>query len=1403
MKSKDGGEASGKSAPYTFYSIDELSKDFNAYWEGKDIDRKGSGYKPYKRWENYWQYFVDAEGYVPGPSQIWQSWKDKNSLGAKTNPISNWTSVGPSSVGIFSGRLPGIGRTNAIAVDPNDSNTWYAGAPAGGIWKTTDAGNTWTNLFDNFPQIGVSGIVVDYTDSNTLYIATGDDDAADSFSIGVFKSTDGGQSWGETGLNPANATPGDLMNDIVIDPVNPSILWVALNDGQKPGLYKTLDAGATWELMRAGRITDFKLKPGDPQTVYAVSNSAYYRSTDGGETFETITDILPGISGRRVLGVSEDNPDILYILCADTAPNYEYQGLFKSTDSGRTFTRSRNTVNIMESNQAWFDLALEVSPTDADEVYMGCLNIWRSTDGGDSFTRMNQWFINNQAYTHADIHTLRFFNGKLFACTDGGLYTSDNGAISFTDHTTGMSIGQFYRLSISRESASKMIGGLQDNGGQVLNSGEWNNYHGGDGMDNAIDPNNPNLIYGFTQFGGSLNISSDSGQSIGVVGPPRDSGGNRITGNWITPLAIDINGEVYAGYDALYRFRGSDWEKVSTSFDGRNLGDLEVSVVNPDVIYASRPSSDGNGLLYKSTNGGVSFSFIHRFGSRIADLAINTSDDSIVYVVTSNRVGTPQVDQPASRGVYRVDTSSGNSVVDITLNLPSNLAYFTIAHQGRHTDNPLYLGTSFGIFRLDDSLTEWEEYSTGFPGTAVSDLEINLDDGIITASTYGRGVWQSPVPIQVPDTDVRLLSLSPASGAVLCGDAMPQITVENNGRNPIETILVEYSVNGESTEPLEFDITLGSGETTSIDLPALGVMGKGEVRLRTSVTVEGDAFSDNNDIEHLFYINDLGSPNEINDFEGGGKELLSYTEGSDSPVWEKGIPSGSVLNEAASGTEVYGTNLDGNHPDAIRAYLVSECYDFSTILAPVLSFRMAYDLEENFDILYVQYSTDEGATWNILGSVDSQPNWYNSDRTNDSSGDGDDCQNCPGAQWTGTNATLTQYAYDFLANSALGEPDLTRETRVVFRIVFQSDPLINQEGVVIDDFGVSGLEDDEDDDNDGVLDIEDNCPLIPNPQQEDADGDGQGDACDPDDDNDGIQDFEDNCPLVANPGQEDADNDGIGDVCDTDEDNDGVPNDSDTCPGTPAGTIVGLDGCPTFTLPATNFRVRTEGESCRSSTNGSITIEAIEPLNYQASLNGNGGNASQAFTDVAQFENLASGSYSLCITVENQPDYEICYTLEVPQPEDLSVSGIVGAFNRELTLELKGATRYIILLNGQRFETSSSEITLPLTRPINSLEVRTNLDCQGAFFQTISLTEDVIALPNPIESGDLQVFIPDAEGMEAQLRLFSIDGSSVLNKKLVVRGGEVRIGMDSFARGVYLLNVVLPENIYSFKIIKR
>ncbi len=1396
LNAKKGPTAKTADQPY---SIDEISEAFHKYWEGKDHTKKGSGFKPFMRWENYWKYQVDAQGNLPSTEQLWQSFKNKQSSTLKNNPISDWTSIGPFNAGNFAGRLPGQGRVNAIAVDPNDPDTWYVGAPAGGIWKSTDAGSSWVNLFDDFPQIGVSGIAIDPNNSNIVYIATGDDDAADSYSIGVFKSTNGGSTWNETGLNPGNSNISLLMNEITIDPTNSDIIWV----GTSNGLRKSENGGDTWDVVQSGNIRDFKLKPGDPNTIYAVTRSSFFKSTDGGDNFVQITSTLPATSGRLVLGVSPANPEVVYVLSADATNNFAFQGLFKSTNSGEDFVETANNTDIFESDQAWFDLALEVSPEDENELYVGVLNIWRSVNGGDNFTRVNRWFINDAAYTHADIHTLKFFDNKLFCGSDGGIYVSENNGASFTDFTTnGIAISQFYRLSVAKGNASRIIGGLQDNGGHVLTNGGWNNYHGGDGMDNVIDPNNSDLLYGFTQFGGSLNISSNAGGAITNVGAPRDAGGNVIRGNWITPLAISSTGTVYAGYDAVYRLDGNAWQRISDNIGNGNIEDLEVDPNNPMVLYAA----EGN-VVFRSDDGGVTFSTFNIFDSNISAISINSTDGSFIYVTTSNRVGISQNNQPSARGVFKVAVDANGdagSEQDITLNLPTDQAFFSIVHQGRHTDNPIYVGTNLGVYRLDDTLTEWEEYFTNLPSVAVGDLEISLDDELLVAATYGRGVWQSPIPVQVPSDDIRVLSITPESGRILCGEIFPEIVVENGGINAITSIDVSFNINGGADQSFTWTGNLASGATTTIDLPTQNISTVGAVELAVTAVVANDAFPDNNDAVSNFFVNNFGLGDAVNTFETANDALVAFNDGGEGSVWERGVPTGTLLNQASSGSQVYGTNLDGDHPNSTKGVLVSNCYELSSILAPVLKFNMAYDLENNFDIVFVEYSTTDGESWELLGNINSQPNWYTSDRTNANSGNADDCQNCPGGQWTGTDATLQEYAYDFVANAANGETDLTNESNILFRIVFQSDPSVVAEGVIIDDFVVEGIQDDEDDDNDGVLDVDDNCPLIGNADQLDTDNDGEGNVCDNDDDGDGIIDAEDNCPLTPNANQADADGDGIGDVCDDDTDNDGVPNDLDQCDDTPAGTVVGVDGCEIFTLPASNFRVLTVGESCISSNNGSIEINAETTLDYTATLTGANTDLSNTFTNTLSFTDLEAGDYTLCITVAGQAEYEICFDTNISQPDALGVTSRVSTLNSEVKLELNGGRVYTITLNGDVFTTTRSEITLPLTAVENQLMVKTELDCQGSFEETILLSNNMLVYPNPVAGGDLTLFLGNSNFEEVQLSLFAIDGTQIFSKMMRPESNNtLNFSVDLLPSGVYLLNVKTGQTLVNYKIIRR
>lgn len=1007
-------------------TVEEQKLAFDAYWLTHDKNVRGSGHKPFMRWENYWKTNINEHGYIISAQQFWNEWAKKNQ--SKLNrstlavPSSNWQPVGPFTHTNTGSWSSGQGRVNYVCVDPSNPNTLYLGAPAGGIWKSIDAGVNWTPLSDNLPQIGVSGIAVDHTDSNVIYIATGDKDAGDSYSVGVFKSTDGGLTWDTTGLTFGSGRAGDLM----MHPTNNQILICATSSG----IYKTINGGTNWTMVQSGSFAQGNLRymPGTPSTVYAVSKDKFYKSTNTGDSFSIISSGLPATSGRLLLDVSAAAVDNVYILSSTTGNNF--QGVYVSTNNGSTFTKTAQTQNVFESPQAYYDLAFAVSQTNENEIFTGCLNIWKSTNGGTSFTKINSWSSPSAAaYTHADIHYLGFYGNKLYCGSDGGIYVSNNSGTSFTDLTATAQIGQFYRISVSKQSVNNMVGGLQDNGGYGFSGGQWKNYYGADGMDTGINPNNPNQYYGFIQYGGNMYISSNGANSIGssVSAPAAETGSNDDGGNWITPLKINNAGDVFAGYGSLYRLNGNVWTLQSSStFGSGDIDVIEIAPSNDNVMFVANANR-----LYKSTDMGITFSLVYTATINIQSIAVHFYDPTIVYLVTSG-----------SNGQALKSINGGTSFSNIATGLP-NIGKNIIVHQGRHTDNPLYVGTNLGVYYKDDTMSTWEPFETNLPNVAVRDLEINLVDNKIVAATYGRGIWQSDIPVQVPAVDIKLVQIiSPTLNFSCDGVITPIIEIQNNGTNVITTATINYSIDA-TNYTYNWTGTLASQASVNVTLPN-ATLSRGAHNLNVETTTVNDAFSDNNSATTTFYANDSGIVGQVNPFTNAATDgLISYIDGTSGALWQIGSRTG-IMGTGISNT-AYVTNVTGNYPDMTKAYLISQCYDLSNISNPQISFDMKFDLEQNWDIVYVEYSTNFGANWSILGNKG--VNWYNSDRTQATAGN--DCNNCPGAQWTGTSTVNTNYSYPLNA--------LNSSTNVIFRIVFHSDEGTNKQGVNVDNFLINGV----------------------------------------------------------------------------------------------------------------------------------------------------------------------------------------------------------------------------------------------------------------------------------------------------------------------------------------------------------
>ncbi|MFL2572154.1 MAG: hypothetical protein ACJ0QB_01760, partial [Flavobacteriaceae bacterium] len=985
-------------------TLKQIETSFDNYWADKNNTLKGSGFKPFKRWSNHWKDYLLDDGTIAPPGILWQAWEKKVLVESSSNPegVPNifWTNLGPSVIDNSATSTNGQGRINTVIKDPVNSQTLYVGAPAGGIWKSIDDGLNWIPLTDNLPQIGVSGIAIDPTNNNIIYIATGDDDAGDSYSIGVMKSLDGGQTWNTTGLQYL-WTNYKNTNEIFIDPTDNNTIWVSTTDG----LQKSSDGGDSWEIKLSGNIVDFRFQTGttNSNTMFAVgfdsnNNSKFYRTTDGGENFQEISDI-PINSNRIVLEVSAANPDKVYVLTAydtgvdDSATERNhFQGVYVSNDAGLSFTKTLEEDDIFKSSQSWYDMALTVSDSDPDIVFVGVLDIWRSTDGGDNFTQINSWYQRNNSFTHADIHFLRYFDGVLYAGTDGGVYRSVDDGINFEDLSNTLSISQIYSLSISKNNSSKIASGLQDCGGFAYSNSEWNSYHGGDGMGTAVDPFSENTFYGMTQYGGNLYRTLNGGDN----GSREFIASSPYKGQWETPLQFNKNGDLYAGYDQLYKLGGSGWDQVSNHGFDWTLRKIEMDPNNSNIIFVSTGNS-----VYKSDDRGKTFKNVLTTDYYyIRKIEVHSTNSNLVWVLTSNKIFKSE--------------DKGETFTEMSQGLPSEPKR-SFAHHPYSSDNAIYLGTVLGVYYTDDTLNDWYSVSSDLPNVKVSDMEINPNDNKLTISTYGRGIWQTPIPpVSNPNFDIDLLDISVNSNKFSCffPDAL-EFDVYNNGESNINTFTYQTTVNGTENLEQQWVGTLPPGERLTIQKEVSEPFLQSGNIIEVDITLPSETITQNNILQFHFDVDLLNQSGETN-------AIYSYDQDEDNwlivgdDLWEKGIPSGSDLNQVNSGQNAYATVLNGNYPNNLTSSLVSPCFNVSGYETATVSFYLAYQIESNYDYLYFEYSLDNGDTWSVKDS------------------------------FTGENIQLQKYIYEF--------SDSLLQNNILFRFKMVADNYINFEGAVIDDF---------------------------------------------------------------------------------------------------------------------------------------------------------------------------------------------------------------------------------------------------------------------------------------------------------------------------------------------------------------
>ncbi|GIV26966.1 MAG: glycosyl hydrolase [Bacteroidia bacterium] len=708
------------------------------------IEKEEGGENLFRRWAWYAEPRVYPSGDLKYASfsyalEEYNKWLNENTVFKTSNggaaiptaTTANWTPLGPFGDPVGSN----AGRMICVRFHPSNPNKIYVGTAAGGMWMSNDGGNTWTTTTDNLGSLGVSDIAIDPTNPNIIYIATGDYDAGDTYSIGVYKSTDGGLTWNPTGL-VYTTNQQRRIGRLLINPLNPTTVF-AFTSG---GIYRTRNGGSTWTLVQSGNFKDGEYKPNDTTIIYGVTSSGFYRSTNGGNSFTSISYGAVGSIIRLSIAVTPANPNYVYLLASKN--DYGYGGVYRSTSSGATGTWSvmSTTPNIFDwstngsgtGGQGWYDIAIGVSPTNPNEIVCGGVNSWKSTNGGASWTLFTHWYGGGgKPYVHADLHDVQYTSSNtIYLVTDGGLFRTTNGGTSFTAINGLMNIAQIYKLGLSATSSSLIVTGHQDNGTNKWNGTTWSEIYGGDGADCFISWNNNNTIVASYVYG-DFQRSTNGGGSWTSIAPSTSE-----SAAWVAPIIQHpSNPNMFlCGYENVWLStnQGTSWTKPGNvgSGTGEILG-VKIAPSNTNVIYAFRTNA-----LYRTANGGVSWTNISSglpVGSAaITDIAIDNTNENNIYVTFSGYSSGNKVFHSTNGGASWTNYSSGLP------NIPVNCIVYT-----KNSSDAIYVGTDVGVYYREITMSSWLPYSQGLPNVIVSDMEIDYLSNKLRAATYGRGVWET------------------------------------------------------------------------------------------------------------------------------------------------------------------------------------------------------------------------------------------------------------------------------------------------------------------------------------------------------------------------------------------------------------------------------------------------------------------------------------------------------------------------------------------------------------------------------------------------------------------------------------------------------------------------------------
>ena len=766
-----------------------------------------------------------------------------------------WRNIGPANMG---------GRINDFAVVEADPNIVFAATASAGVWRTTNNGVTWEPVFDEQPVSSIGDIAVAPSDPSIVWVGSGESNnrQSSSWGNGVYKSTDGGDSWTNVGLEDTLH-----IGRIVIHPTNPEVVYVAAtghlwgpNDDR--GLYKTTDGGQTWTntlfIDRDTGMTDVAMDPVSPGTLYAASyqrrrtafgfsgggpGSGIYKTTNGGESWRRLTDGLPdGITGRVGLDIYRSDPRIVYAVVQNANG-----GMFRSDDRGESWTRMSDT-----NPRPMYYSQIRIDPLNDQRIWAAGARMVYSQDGGKTF--VDDWVQT----IHGDFHALWINpadSNHMLAGSDGGVhYSYDRGRT--WDFVNTMALGQFYEIGYDMETPYNIYGGLQDNGswgGPVrtlyrrgITNEDWFRVGGGDGFYTQVDPNDPTTLYVESQNGNVSRLDLETSERKSIRPEPEDES-ERYRFDWNSPILISPHNSqtIYYGGNRLFKStdRGDTWtttDDLSKDQDRDEMPIMGVEVTDDTPsrhdgistfgqIISISESPRREGVLYVGTDdgnvqvsqdGGTSWQEV---AGLIPDLPEGTyvSRVQASYHADTRVYATMDGHRSDDYSVYvYVSEDSGDSWRSLASNIPDGHTMNVIREHPRN-ENLLVLGGEFGAYITINRGEEWHQIKGAVPTVPVDDIAIHSRDNDLILGTHGRSIWvlDDMTPLEklsegVLASNLHLFDVRDAIGYRINnhkGNTGHKMFI---APNPPEGALIHYFLNDEvdGEDAVEVTIQDGAGE---------------------------------------------------------------------------------------------------------------------------------------------------------------------------------------------------------------------------------------------------------------------------------------------------------------------------------------------------------------------------------------------------------------------------------------------------------------------------------------------------------------------------------------------------------------------------------------------------------------